>query len=109
MSYVKGSSPRIGRRNTRKNVTPMIPHIHMVATENRGHPDRKWVCVNCDVPAEADINDLGKTSCTYTPPPCEFCGETPICAQDCAGIAQLFARADVYVIGAPQRRRQRDP
>ncbi len=44
---------------------------------------------------------LEETECEFEYPPCDDCGGHPFCEADCAGIAEILARPDVYVAGFP--------
>lgn len=68
------------------------PHLHLVALDPpRAFPPRQWRCVNCG--AEGLYDELRPGTCPYVPPPCGYCGETPLCAEDCIGIQAAFAMA----------------
>ena len=82
------------------------PHLVLLplgpkGTENRQWICRKqWMCRNCR--ATGRLNALNATDCTAPiPPPCEWCGKTPICDLKCMGIKVLLASPDVHVVGEP--------
>lgn len=63
----------------------------------RDHPPRRFRCHYCE--AVGLYDELQAVACTYVYPPCEFCGQTPECAADCAGIAAILGSPDVHVVG----------
>jgi len=74
------------------------PHCDMIAIDPpRDHPPRRWRCFYCK--AEGLFEELQAIACTHVYPPCEFCGQTPICAPDCAGCLALLGAPGVYVVG----------
>ena len=72
------------------------PHLICSGVGDKGN----YMIHRCDYCGlEGDYNDvLGKVSCTERPKPCSWCGESPLCAPDCTGIALLLADPKVYVI-----------
>ena len=70
-------------------------HLSMVRTVPKGEVG-PWRCTNCD--KVALMEDMGN-DCTYEPPSCPSCGQTPICAWDCKGIWHALNAPDVHVAG----------
>lgn len=74
------------------------PHMSLVALDPPGHPaPRRYRCHDCR--DEGLLADLRARECPHVYPPCEHCGQAPECALDCPGIAAIFARPDVRVVG----------
>lgn len=81
------------------------PHNHLTALGPPGQPGRRWECRYCKMVGTFD--ELEAVACTYVYPPCESCGETPLCAPDCKGVAEALAgaeRAGVHVRFDPSER-----
>lgn len=77
---------------------PLNPHNWLTALDPpRSHPPRRWRCNYCG--KTGLMEDLEKVECTYKYPPCESCGQMPICAPDCKGIAEALSSPSVYVAG----------
>ena len=55
-----------------------------------------WECRYCK--KQGSYDELQKIACDYKYPACKYCGETPLCAEDCEGIAKALASANVYLI-----------
>lgn len=66
------------------------PHNWLTAVTPRGRvPIRRFKCQWCgDV---GTYEELLTRACGYVYPPCQHCGETPTCAQDCSGILAVLA------------------
>lgn len=71
--------------------------MSIVPVDPSGSTTRRWRC-NCCGKADA-LDNLRKTDCSYVHPPCKYCGQTPECAADCAGIMTILASPDVHVVG----------
>lgn len=73
-------------------MTPKNPHLSLIALSPSRDPwevgePRIWKCSYCNkIGVFEDFID----DCPYEHPPCSHCGETPICAQDCKGIAVVL-------------------
>lgn len=59
--------------------------------------EKLWTCTYCGEHGPWD--DVKAVECSHIYPPCDWCGLTPTCARDCAGIAQALSGAKVYVAG----------
>lgn len=84
---------------------PKNPHNWLSAISPPHTPNRRWRCRYCQ--AEGTFDELNAVACSYVYPPCEYCGETPLCSRDCVGIAMALSDPDVKVVGeipAPLRR-----
>jgi len=71
------------------------PHGLLIRTnpiDQRG----QYRCEYCD--ARGTIEELCVFDCTHIYPPCDHCGQTPVCAPDCAGIAAALSAPGVHVI-----------
>jgi hypothetical protein len=68
----------------------MNPHLMLIALDPpRKNPPRRWRCNDCgDTGLYDDVHDRACTA--PPPPPCEWCGQTPLCARDCMGMAVLL-------------------
>lgn len=55
-----------------------------------------WRCRYCG--DEGTIEQLEGT-CTYDYPACQWCGQTPECAEDCVGIRLAFSDPDIHIAG----------
>jgi Fe-S-cluster-containing dehydrogenase component len=73
------------------------PHNWLSALDPPGSANRRWRCQYCGM--EDFFDNLRAVACTYVYPPCEHCGETPECAQDCPGIAAALSGSGVYLVG----------
>ncbi len=79
-------------------MTKAQPHLRARPLDPKGSP-RRWQCVDCDAIGESYAL-LAMLDCTAPPPPpCAWCGQTPICAEDCMGIAVALAQPGVEVVG----------
>lgn len=79
-------------------MTKLNPHMSLRAIDPpRAHPPRQWQCGYCGLKGLMD--EVRKVACTYVYPPCEFCGQAPECALDCAGIAAALGAPGVHVVG----------
>lgn len=59
------------------------PHNYL---SRQGEPPLdKWKCEYCGI--EGTFDEVEAIECSYKYPPCEYCGQTPICASDCKGVA----------------------
>jgi hypothetical protein len=72
-----------------------IPHQHLSRIDGTIQSD--WRCVYCGQTGTYD--GLLGTDCTHDYPPCASCGQTPFCAQDCAGMAEILASPEIHKIG----------
>lgn len=77
-----------------KAIDPPLP---MTATREEAKR-RRWQCQYC--PASGTWEELHQIACTYVYPPCDVCGQTPECAEDCAGIMAALGAPGVHVVGA---------
>ncbi len=55
-----------------------------------------WRCRMCG--AEGLLEELDTTACGYEYPPCKWCGQTPLCAEDCVGIGLALSSPGIQVI-----------
>jgi hypothetical protein len=90
-------------RETDQPVPPPRPeqvgiHLSLAAMDPpRDSPPRRWRCNGCGMVGLYD--EVHATPCTAAmPPPCEHCGQTPLCAQDCSGIAAALGLPGVVVV-----------
>jgi hypothetical protein len=58
---------------------------------------RKWMCTYCKL--TGTLEEIRAVACSYVYPPCEYCGQTPECAINCAGIVAALGAPGVYVVG----------
>lgn len=73
-----------------------FPHLYLKREGELGVD--WWKCEYCE--KEGTCDDLSIIhDCSYCPPPCEFCQQTPICAPDCIGILGVLASPEVHVCG----------
>ena len=71
------------------------PYPHGLVTKNW---DGTHTCDYCGL--AGDYNDvLIVKACTERPEPCKWCGESPLCAEDCVGIMLALSDPSVYVAG----------
>lgn len=78
---------------------------HNLMTRTAAPPIDAWRCDFCK--KSGTFKGLRKTECTYVYPPCKYCGETPECARDCAGMLAALGSPGVEVIGAtPELKRE---
>lgn len=84
----------------------MNPHNHIVALDPPGSAGRHWRCRFCgEVGLCKDlVGPKQKNPCAYTYPPCDVCGQTPVCAPNCAGILGALGASGVHVIGGDKPR-----
>jgi hypothetical protein len=77
---------------------PTIIHLSLVALDPpRKHPPRRWRCTRCG--EEGLYDEVHATAChAPMPDPCVHCGQTPICARDCGGVAAALAKPGVVVV-----------
>lgn len=76
------------------------PHLSMRPVDPAGTKARRWTCTYEGCTEAGDINILIKQDCIEPPPPpCHWCGQTPLCAPDCAGIELALSGDDVHVVG----------
>jgi hypothetical protein len=75
---------------------------HMACTKK---PNGRWVCSDCGFEADSPNEIIYVDGCTKVHPPCKSCGQTPICAPDCSGIAEALGADHVRVIASPKRGR----
>lgn len=62
------------------------PHNYL---ERQGIPPvDKWKCTYCGV--EGTFDEVEAIECSHVYPPCKYCGQTPICAPNCGGIAMTY-------------------
>ena len=75
---------------------------HLVCTNNR---EGKSQCVHCGAVMRQDAEWVytEEIGCTERNPPCEWCGESPLCAPDCVGIRMALSDPEVHVIGNPYK------
>ena len=75
------------------------PHNHIIAIDPPGM-NRRWECRLCNEIGSCDdlVGPAQKNACTHVYPPCPWCGQTPECAADCAGIAAALKTPEVKVI-----------
>lgn len=57
-----------------------------------------WRCKDCQMLATFDA--IKNTACPIIPPPCLWCGHTPICAWDCMGIELILGDPQIHVAGS---------
>lgn len=76
---------------TRRN--PANPH-NWLTKLNAKHGI--WFCNYCGLVGTYD--ELENAECDYVYPPCDYCGETPLCAPNCTGVISAMAGPDVEVI-----------
>lgn len=80
----------------------MNPHNGCTKIAHKiGNRLARWKCRYC-----GDEGTLGqlmgpnqRASCAYVYPPCRYCGQTPTCARDCRGIAEVLSTPDVHIVG----------
>jgi len=83
----------------------MNPHNDCVTNDPPGPGNRRWTCRYCG--ASGALDDLvgpGQLApCTYVYPPCTTCGQTPVCAADCAAVWGALANLPpgVKLVGTP--------
>ncbi len=75
------------------------PHLYCLGDGNgRDGVPQTHTCRFCGL--SGDYNDvLMATSCTERPKPCLWCGEAPLCAEDCVGMALALSDPAVYAAG----------
>lgn len=78
-----------------KRLKQYRPYPHLSMTKTQGNT---WKCRYCGE-ENPDCNALCQTSCAERPEPCKWCGESPLCAPDCMGIALALSAPEVFVIG----------
>ncbi len=81
------------------------PHLSVEATGPEG--ERVWRCTRCGSEGD-DIDEMMNepARCSVPVDPCKWCGQAPLCAPDCVGMAMILSGVnpetmadDVYVIG----------
>ncbi len=72
------------------------PHNCLMALSPPGEENRRWYCKYCG--AEGLYEELQAAGCSYTYPPCKYCGQTPECALDCPGMMELLSGPDVHFV-----------
>ncbi len=65
-------------------------------------PTDRWCCQYCG--AEGAYAALLKIACSHVYEPCKHCGQTPYCAEDCAGIMAALSDPSVHVVAANKDR-----
>jgi hypothetical protein len=70
------------------------------ALDPPGAPERMWQCDYCH--AVGTFEELEALECSYVYPPCEHCGQTPTCAQDCPGVLGLLGQHTVVAATATE-------
>jgi len=62
------------------------PHLS-ITKKSKGSKIDFWECSNCGKTGIYDelMGENAIPDCTYEPPPCKFCGQTPYCAPDTGG------------------------
>ena len=75
----------------------LYPHLSMAKIRNRPGEYPLWRCRQCGV--EGTMDELEIVSCTERRAKCIWCGEGPLCAPHCVGIALALSDPKVYVIG----------
>jgi len=70
---------------------------HMSAVRTKGG---RWRCPDCGFEADGPGQIVYVDGCTREYPPCKHCGQTPVCADDCPGIAKALAGDDVHLAGS---------
>ena len=73
---------------------PLNPHNWL--SRIGAPPTDHWECQYCH--ARGSYDELEALPCTYQYPPCQACGQTPLCAPDCRGIVQALESPDIDVI-----------
>lgn len=75
------------------------PHNWLVALDPpRETPPRRWRCHYCRI--EGLYDEVVAVACTHVYPPCNACGQTPICSLTCAGIAAALSDSGVHIAGS---------
>lgn len=71
------------------------PHITLI---RQGKPPLDWwICKYCH--QQGTYDEIENIECSYIYPPCEHCGQTPICAFNCEGILNALANSNIYIAG----------
>ncbi len=67
----------------------------------RNNKDGKSQCVYCGEVMRQDDKWVyfEEISCTERKQPCQWCGESPLCAPNCVGIRMILSDPEVYVTG----------
>ncbi len=76
------------------DVNPHLSLRRLNATGQEGY----WECNGCSL--RGWIEDFNLACAAPPPPPCSYCGLTPICAVDCKGILELLTSPRVHIAGA---------
>ena len=78
--------------------TDLNPHKTLVRASPKGVSPSLNRCTDCGI--TGFLKEVGEVACTFVHPPCKWCGNTPVCAWDCAGMKEVFNNPDVYMTGA---------
>ena len=75
------------------------PHNSIVPVKTEsGERTGQWECTYCHM--KGTFDELNEIACTHVYPACKYCGLTPICAADCAGILGALMGDNVYIAGS---------
>jgi hypothetical protein len=75
----------------------MNPHNRLVALDTKLNAATKWRCTYCGF--EGTYDECLESPCMHVYPPCDYCGQTPECAEDCSRIQAIVNDENIRFVG----------